>query len=29
MNLLLDRIESREPLQIVECSGFKRIKRSV
>lgn len=28
MNLLLDKIESREPLQIVECSGFKRIKRS-
>ena len=28
LNLLLDRIESREPLTVVECSGFKRIKRS-
>jgi hypothetical protein len=27
LNLLLDRIESREPLTVVECSGFKRIKR--
>jgi hypothetical protein len=29
LNLLLDRIELRETLQIVECSGFKRIKRSI
>ncbi len=28
VNLLLDKIESRGPLQVVECSGFKRIKRS-
>jgi len=28
VNLLLDRIESSGPLQVVECSGFKRIKRS-
>jgi putative NIF3 family GTP cyclohydrolase 1 type 2 len=27
VNLLLDKIESREPLQVVECSGFKRTKR--
>ena len=28
VNLLLDKIESRGPFQVVECSGFKRIKRS-
>ncbi len=27
LNLLLDAIEKREPLQVLECSGFKRIKR--
>jgi putative NIF3 family GTP cyclohydrolase 1 type 2 len=27
VNLLLDKIESRGSLQVVECSGFKRIKR--
>ena len=27
VNLLLDKIESRGPFQVVECSGFKRIKR--
>jgi putative NIF3 family GTP cyclohydrolase 1 type 2 len=27
VNLLLDKIESRGPLQVVDCSGFKRIKR--
>jgi putative NIF3 family GTP cyclohydrolase 1 type 2 len=29
VNLLLDKIETRGPLEVVECSGFKRIKRSV
>jgi len=28
LNLLLDRIEKEEPLQITSCSGFKRIKRN-
>jgi len=28
LNLLLDRIESHEPLTVIECSGFKRVKRS-
>lgn len=28
LNLLLDKLEAREPLQIVECSGFKRFKRA-
>ena len=28
LNLLLDKIESRESLTVIECSGFKRIKRS-
>lgn len=27
LNLLLDKIESRGPLEVVACSGFKRIKR--
>jgi hypothetical protein len=27
LNLLLDAIESRGPLEVVACSGFKRIKR--
>jgi putative NIF3 family GTP cyclohydrolase 1 type 2 len=27
VNLLLDKVESRGPLDVVECSGFKRIKR--
>lgn len=27
LNLLLDTIESREPLEVVACSGFKRIPR--
>jgi putative NIF3 family GTP cyclohydrolase 1 type 2 len=27
LNLLLDRIEKEEPLQIIGCSGFNRIKR--
>lgn len=27
VNLLLDKIESRGPFQVVECSGFTRIKR--
>ncbi len=29
VNLLLDRIEAREPLQVIECSGFKRITRTM
>lgn len=28
LNLLLDKLEASEPLQIVACSGFKRFKRS-
>jgi len=28
LNLLLDKIEKEEPLQIINCSGFKRIRRS-
>jgi len=28
LNLLLDKLEAGGPLQIVECSGFKRFKRS-
>lgn len=28
LNLLLDKIEAREPISIVACSGFKRIKRA-
>jgi putative NIF3 family GTP cyclohydrolase 1 type 2 len=28
LNLLLDKLDARAPLQIVECSGFKRFKRS-
>ncbi len=27
LNLLLDKLEANEPLQFVECSGFKRFKR--
>jgi hypothetical protein len=27
LNLLLDRIEKEESLQIIGCSGFNRIKR--
>jgi hypothetical protein len=27
LNLLLDAIEKRMPLQVIECSGFRRIKR--
>ncbi len=27
LNLLLDRIEQKEPLEIIGCSGFKRVKR--
>lgn len=27
LNLLLDRIEEKEELEIIGCSGFKRIKR--
>ena len=29
LNLLLDKLEDSAPLQIVECSGFKRFKRSL
>jgi putative NIF3 family GTP cyclohydrolase 1 type 2 len=28
LNLLLDRIEEKEPLQIIGCSGFRRVKRT-
>jgi putative NIF3 family GTP cyclohydrolase 1 type 2 len=28
LNLLLDEVEKRRPLDILECSGFKRVKRS-
>ena len=28
LNLLLDKLENSAPLQVVECSGFKRFKRS-
>jgi putative NIF3 family GTP cyclohydrolase 1 type 2 len=27
LNLLLDAIEKRMPLQVLECSGFRRVKR--
>jgi hypothetical protein len=27
LNLLLDAMEKRGPLTVVECSGFKRIRR--
>jgi len=27
LNLLLDAIEKRTPLQVIECSGFRRVKR--
>ncbi|HSA77842.1 MAG TPA: NGG1p interacting factor NIF3 [Nitrospirota bacterium] len=27
LNLLLDAIEKRSPLQVIECSGFRRVKR--
>ncbi len=27
LNLLLDALEKREPLKVIECSGFKRVKR--
>jgi hypothetical protein len=27
LNLLLDAMEKRGPLNVVECSGFKRIRR--
>ena len=29
LNLLLDAIEQRAPLQVLECSGFRRIKRPI
>ena len=29
MTALLDALEKRQPLQVIECSGFKRIKRPV
>ena len=28
LNLLLDRVDQEEPLDVMECSGFKRIKRN-
>ena len=28
LNLLLDRIESRQALSVMECSGFRRVRRS-
>jgi len=29
LNLLLDAIEKREPLEVLECSGFRRVKRLI
>jgi hypothetical protein len=27
LNLLLDEVEKREPFEVIECSGFRRVKR--